>query len=146
MVSAHAIMTPKDQGLLCTFHCLRKSPRAHGPGDQGYRSNTGGIGNNDEEEVYLADNTDWSLDLSAYETCNINIRTAHEEVKDHDEQHGPRNTPGKLSVLPSGANLILKMLRETEGNKCQAPKILGITCSTLYGTLRRHGMMVPSNN
>ncbi|HUT83463.1 MAG TPA: helix-turn-helix domain-containing protein [Thermodesulfobacteriota bacterium] len=94
----------------------------------------------------MTDKTDCSLDLGAYESWNINIREAYEELRDHDEQHGPRNNPGKQSVLLSGANPILKMLRETEGNKYQAAKILGITCSTLYGTLRRHGMMVPSNN
>jgi len=43
-------------------------------------------------------------------------------------------------------NLILKVLRETEGNKYQAAKKLGITRSTLYGKLRKHGIMVPSND
>jgi transcriptional regulator with GAF, ATPase, and Fis domain len=50
------------------------------------------------------------------------------------------------SLRDTERNLILKVLRETEGNKYQAAKILGITRSTLYGKLRKHGIIVPSNN
>ena len=50
------------------------------------------------------------------------------------------------SVLLSGTNLILRMLRKAEGNRYHAAKILRITRSTMYGKLRRHGIMVPSND
>jgi transcriptional regulator with GAF, ATPase, and Fis domain len=43
-------------------------------------------------------------------------------------------------------NLILKVLKETEGNKYQAAKKLEITRSTLYGKLRKHGIMASSND
>ena len=42
--------------------------------------------------------------------------------------------------------LILKVLKETKGNKYQAAKKLGITRSTLYGKLRKHGIMALPNN
>jgi transcriptional regulator of acetoin/glycerol metabolism len=35
----------------------------------------------------------------------------------------------------------MKVLEETKGNKYQAAKKLGITRSTLYGKLRRHGII-----
>jgi len=50
------------------------------------------------------------------------------------------------SLKDTEKNLILKVLRETEGNKYQAAKRLGITRSTLYGKLRKHGIMLPSNS
>ncbi len=40
-----------------------------------------------------------------------------------------------------GGNLIMKVLEETKGSKQQAAKKLGITRSTLYGKLRRHGII-----
>jgi len=50
------------------------------------------------------------------------------------------------SLKDTEKNLILKVLKETEGNKYQAAKILGITRSTLYGKLRKHGITVPSDD
>ena len=47
------------------------------------------------------------------------------------------------SLKDTEKNLILKVLKETDGNKYQATKRLGITRSTLYGKLRKHGIMVP---
>ena len=58
----------------------------------------------------------------------------------------PRAEAGISSLKDTEKNLILKVLKETEGNKYQAAKILGITRSTLYGKLRKHGIMVPSND
>jgi len=50
------------------------------------------------------------------------------------------------SLKDTEKNLILKVLKETEGNKYQAAKKLGITRSTLYGKLRKHGVMAPYND
>jgi PAS domain S-box-containing protein len=44
------------------------------------------------------------------------------------------------SLKDTEKNLIVKVLEETEGNKYQAAKKLGITRSTLYGKLRKHGI------
>jgi two-component system response regulator HydG len=45
------------------------------------------------------------------------------------------------SLKTTERNLIMKVLEETKGNKYQAAKKLGITRSTLYGKLRRHGII-----
>ena len=58
----------------------------------------------------------------------------------------PCKHEGISSLRDTERNLILKVLRETEGNKYKAAKILGITRSTLYGKLRKHGIIDPSNN
>jgi two-component system response regulator HydG len=58
----------------------------------------------------------------------------------------PRAEADIASLKDTEKNLILKVLSETEGNKYQAAKILGITRSTLYGKLRKHGIMLPSND
>jgi len=50
------------------------------------------------------------------------------------------------SLKDTEKNLILKVLKETDGNKYQAAKKLGITRSTLYGKLRKHGVMEPYND
>ena len=50
------------------------------------------------------------------------------------------------SLKDTEKNVILKVLRETEGNKYRAAKRLGITRSTLYGKLRKHEIMVSTNN
>jgi len=55
----------------------------------------------------------------------------------------PRAEAGISSLKDTEKNLILKVLRETEGNKYQAVKRLGITRSTLYGKMRKHGIMAP---
>ena len=56
----------------------------------------------------------------------------------------PRPPHADISSLKdTEKNLILKVLRETEGNKYQAAKRLGITRSTLYGKMRKHGIMAP---
>jgi transcriptional regulator with GAF, ATPase, and Fis domain len=46
------------------------------------------------------------------------------------------------SLKDTERNLILQVLQQTKGNKYQAAKTLGITRSTLYGKLRRHGITV----
>jgi len=43
-------------------------------------------------------------------------------------------------------NLILRVLQQTKGNKYQAAKTLGITRSTLYGKMRKHGIVVPGKD
>jgi Nif-specific regulatory protein len=55
----------------------------------------------------------------------------------------PRTYADISSLKDTEKNLILKVLNETDGNKYQAAKRLGITRSTLYGKLRKHGIMVP---
>ena len=55
----------------------------------------------------------------------------------------PRTEADISSLKDTERNLILKVLRETEGNKYQAAKRLGITRSTLYGKMRKHGIMAP---
>jgi transcriptional regulator of acetoin/glycerol metabolism len=52
----------------------------------------------------------------------------------------PRAEADIASLKDTEKNLILKVYSETEGNKYQAAKILGITRSTLYGKLRKHGI------
>ena len=58
----------------------------------------------------------------------------------------PRTEADITSLRATEKNLILKVLQEVRGNKYQAAKKLGITRSTLYGKLRRHGIMTPSND
>jgi two-component system response regulator HydG len=58
----------------------------------------------------------------------------------------PRAEADISSLKDTERNLILKVLRETKGNKYQAAKKLGITRSTLYGKLRKHGIVMPSND
>jgi len=58
----------------------------------------------------------------------------------------PQFQAGISSLKDTEKNLILKVLKETEGNKYQAAKKLGITRSTLYGKLRKHGIMAPYND
>jgi len=74
------------------------------------------------------------------ERCEVSLRRII-------EKKGKQNLPG-LPILfkISSKNLVLKVLREIEGNKYQAAKKLGITRSTLYGKLRKHGIMVLSND
>ncbi len=55
----------------------------------------------------------------------------------------PRTYADISSLKDTEKNLILKVLNETDGNKYQAAKRLGITRSTLYGKLRKHAIMVP---
>ena len=55
----------------------------------------------------------------------------------------PRTYADISSLRDTEKNLILKVLKETDGNKYQAAKRLGITRSTLYGKLRKHAIMVP---
>ena len=50
------------------------------------------------------------------------------------------------SLKDTEKNLILKVLKETDGNKYQAAKKLGITRSTLYGKLKKHGIMASYND
>jgi transcriptional regulator with PAS, ATPase and Fis domain len=56
----------------------------------------------------------------------------------------PRNELDISSLKDTERNLILKVLSETKGNKYQAAKKLRITRSTLYGKLKKHGIVLPS--
>jgi len=58
----------------------------------------------------------------------------------------PRTKAHITSLQDSEKSLILRVLKETQGNKYRAAKILGITRSTLYGKLRKHGITVPSSD
>jgi len=58
----------------------------------------------------------------------------------------PRTHADIASLKDTEKNLILKVLKEAGGNKYQAAKKLGITRSTLYGKLRRYGIMVPGKD
>jgi len=58
----------------------------------------------------------------------------------------PRTHQDTSSLKDTEKDLILKVLRETEGNKYQAARRLGITRSTLYGKLRRHGIVLSSSD
>jgi len=59
------------------------------------------------------------------------------------KETSPRTHADIASLKDTERNLILKVLQDTEGNKYQAAKRLGITRSTLYGKLRKHGIVVP---
>jgi Nif-specific regulatory protein len=58
----------------------------------------------------------------------------------------PATEADTSSLKDTEKNLILKVLKEAGGNKYQAAKKLGITRSTLYGKLRKYGIMVPPSN
>ncbi|MBW2334980.1 MAG: hypothetical protein JRF06_07805 [Deltaproteobacteria bacterium] len=58
----------------------------------------------------------------------------------------PRTHAEIASLKDTEKSLILKVLQETEGNKYQAAKRLDITRSTLYGKLRKHGIVVPGKD
>jgi len=53
-----------------------------------------------------------------------------------------RDEAESTSLKETEKNLILKVLQEVGGNKYQAAKKLGITRSTLYGKMRKHGMII----
>ncbi|MDY6843403.1 MAG: sigma-54 dependent transcriptional regulator, partial [Thermodesulfobacteriota bacterium] len=55
----------------------------------------------------------------------------------------PKTEDDVTSLKSTEVNLILKVLKETQGNKYHAAKKLGITRSTLYGKLRKHGIVAP---
>jgi len=72
-------------------------------------------------------------------------------IKEIDLPHNLRETLPRAeadisSLKDNERNLILKVLKETKGNKYQAANKLEITRSTLYGKLRKHGIMPPSND
>ncbi len=52
----------------------------------------------------------------------------------------PRAEEATRSLKETEKSLILKVLKEVRGNKYQAAKKLGITRSTLYGKMRKHGI------
>jgi PAS domain S-box-containing protein len=52
----------------------------------------------------------------------------------------PRAEADITSLRDTERNLILRVLREVKGNKYRAAKKLGITRSTLYGKLKKHGI------
>lgn len=54
----------------------------------------------------------------------------------------PRSEEAIRSLKETEKNLILKVLKEVRGNKYQAAKRLGITRSTLYGKMRKHGIAI----
>ena len=56
----------------------------------------------DDEEVQKADEADRRLHLGADEPCHVHIGEAHEEIEDHDEQHGPRELPDVAPHAPGG--------------------------------------------
>ena len=80
------------------------------------------------------------------------ISLSAEPVRDRDgkitESDLPYNLRGTVSrteaditsLRATEKNLILKVLQEVRGNKYQAAKKLGITRSTLYGKMRKHGV------
>ena len=66
-----------------------------------------------------------------------------ELVQQESEQ--PDESDGK-SLESVEREHILRVLRETGGNKAQAARILGITKKTLYAKLRRYGLMKADGN
>ena len=56
------------------------------------------------------------------------------------KETAPRAEADITSLRDTERNLILRVLREVKGNKYRAAKKLGITRSTLYGKLRKHGI------
>ena len=54
----------------------------------------------------------------------------------------PRAEADTTSLKNTERHLILQVLQQTKGNKYQAAKTLGITRSTLYGKMRKHGIVV----
>jgi len=55
----------------------------------------------------------------------------------------PRAEEPPRSLKETEKRLILKVLKEVGGNKYRAAKKLGITRSTLYGKVRKHGIAIP---
>jgi Nif-specific regulatory protein len=73
------------------------------------------------------------------------ILTKDELITESDLPHNlrwavPRAEEATRSLKETEKNLILKVLKEVRGNKYQAAKKLGITRSTLYGKMRKHGI------
>jgi Nif-specific regulatory protein len=73
------------------------------------------------------------------------ILTKDELITESDLPHNlrgavPRAEEATRSLKETEKNLILKVLKEVRGNKYQAAKRLGITRSTLYGKMRKHGI------
>jgi transcriptional regulator with GAF, ATPase, and Fis domain len=57
----------------------------------------------------------------------------------------PQSEEPPRSLRETEKNLIVKVLKEVGGNKYQAAKKLGITRSTLYGKMKKHGIEIPVN-
>ena len=93
---------PKRRDCLATSSASREVPSADGPGDQGYRPGADGVGDDDDEKVEKADETDRRLDLGADETRHVDIGKTHEEIEDHDEQHRPRELPDVAPDVSGG--------------------------------------------
>ncbi|MBW1691127.1 MAG: sigma 54-interacting transcriptional regulator [Deltaproteobacteria bacterium] len=74
------------------------------------------------------------------------ILTKDELITESDLPHNlrwslPQAEEATRSLKETEKNLIQKVLKEVRGNKYQAAKKLGITRSTLYGKMRKHGIM-----
>jgi len=76
------------------------------------------------------------------------ILTKGEVITEKDLPHTlrlavPRTEEDTRSLRETEKGLILKVLKEVRGNKYQTAKKLGITRSTLYGKLKKHGIVIP---
>ena len=95
---------------------------------------------NMELSTYLLWMSTWRPSSSLIQTGSFSLRWVIEKKKN-------RNLPGlQIMFKISSKNLILEVLREADGKQIPGCKEKGITRSTLYGKLRRHGIMVPSNH
>jgi len=128
----------KDDIPLLAQHFLEVYATAGGKGISGYS----------EEVMQIFMDYDWPGNVrelqNVVEHAVILAKTEMIEPMDLPQnlkETAPRAKADITSLRDTERSLILRVLREVKGNKYRAAKKLGITRSTLYGKLRRHGII-----
>jgi transcriptional regulator with GAF, ATPase, and Fis domain len=133
----------KDDVPLLTKHFLEIYANANGKHIRGFS----------EEVMQIFLDYDWPGNVRELQNVveHAVILAKESIIRGIDLPHSLKDTYPQFqadisSLKDTEKNLILKVLKEAEGNKYQAAKKLGITRSTLYGKLRKHGIVVPGKD
>jgi PAS domain S-box-containing protein len=128
----------KDDVPLLTKHFLEIYANANGKHIRGFS----------EEVMQIFLDYDWPGNVRELQNVveHAVILAKESIIRGIDLPHSLKDTYPQFqadisSLKDTEKNLILKVLKEAEGNKYQAAKKLGITRSTLYGKLRKHDIV-----